>query len=183
MSATTEMQFFLSDKWVQALPWDSFVAFSAKNVGLMGTNYQNTEVPDPLAGEIKAVGSDVRVLAIGADWCGDAVANVPSIARLCDLNKQLQLRVIDRDRHDDLISRFLTNGGKAIPKVIVGSADFSRIEVWGPRPAPCQAIMTENKDKLPKDQIIPMLRQWYANDKYQTVLKEVAVLIKAVAGA
>jgi hypothetical protein len=68
---------------------------------------------------------------------------------------------------------FLTNGGKAIPKVVIGNADFSKFGVWGPRPEACQAIMTENKDKMPKEAIYPMIRAWYENDKNQTLIREI----------
>ena len=134
--------------------------------------------------EIKALDKDVRVLVIGTDWCGDVVANLPSLAKMADLNeKRLQLRVIDRDRHDGLMQHFLTNGGKAIPKVIIAAANMENHVSWGPRPADCQKIMVENKGKIPKEEIVPMIRDWYANDKFQTVQKEVWAAIKDVVGS
>lgn len=168
----------LSDKWNEGLTFQGFVDYSQKNVDQMRENYEKTDINQALSQEVKAFDKEARVLVIGADWCGDVVANVPSIAKLIDLNPKLQLRVIDRDRHDDLMQHFLTNGSKAIPKAVIAPPHMRSWETWGPRPAACQKIMTDNKDKMPKEQIYPMLRDWYKNDKNQTVLNEVWAIIK-----
>ncbi len=183
MSGEAELPCLLSDKWIQGLTFEAFVAFSRKNVERMRENYERTVVPDALAAEVEALDRDARLLVIGADWCGDVVANVPSIARLADLNeKRLQLRILDRDRHDDLMRRFLTDGTRSIPIVIIGPPNFARHGHWGPRPAECQRIMTENKEKLPKEQIVPLIRDWYGKDAFQSVLQEVWAVIKAQTG-
>jgi len=177
------LQPLLHSEWNHAFAWEPFVRYSVKNVDKMRENFEKTEVSEAVAGEIKGLTSEVRVLVIGADWCGDAVANVPSIARLATLSDKVQLRVLDRDRHDELMGHFLTNGGKAVPKAIIAAADFSKFVVWGPRPAACQQIMTDNKDKMPKEEIYPMIRAWYEQDKNQTLLGEIVGGIREITSA
>ena len=135
-----------------------------------------------MAERIEAIGEEVRLLVIAADWCGDVVANLPALARLAELNSKIELRIVDRDRHLDLMDRFLTNGGRAIPAVIAYDPGLNRHAKWGPRPEPCQAVMLENKGKLPKERIIPMIRAWYLEDRNETLIAEILDLMDSVTG-
>lgn len=174
------LQSLLQDEWIKGLTFKGFVNYSQKNVEEFKKGYEAVEIPDSVAQQIKGIKSEVRLLMLGADWCGDVVANLPAIARLADLSPNIELRILDRDRHEELMNHFLTNGGKAIPVLIVTNGDMSEHRRWGPRPAECQRIMDENKDKKPKEEIYPMIRDWYMNDKYQTCLREVLEAIRDV---
>jgi hypothetical protein len=183
MATDPHLQRLLGDKWVQARTWDGFVRYARKNVDAFTKVYDAARIPDDLVGWTGRLKTEIRLLTIGADWCGDVVANIPAVARLAEQNPNMQLRIIDRDRHADLMEHFLTNGSKSIPVVIVARADFGDLRRWGPRPAPCQAIMTESRDKLPKEEIYPLIRDWYANDAHRTLLHEITALIQEVSGA
>lgn len=171
----------LSEKWNRGMSFDAFLDYSNKNVEAMREGFANVEIAPTIADEARGLGKRVRVLVLAADWCGDVVANLPAIARLADLGPSIELRVLDRDRHADLMAEFLTNGGMAIPKVIVAPTHMGKFSTWGPRPPECQKIMTENKGKMPKEEIYPLLREWYMNDKYQSAIREIFELIKTEA--
>lgn len=183
MPTPPELQSLLTGHWVQGSTWNGFLTFARKNVREFNAVFEHATVPDDLVGWVNRLRRDIRILVIGADWCGDVVANVPAIVRLCELNPNLQLRMLDRDTHEDLMQHFLTDGGKAIPVVVIGPPDFSEIRTWGPRPAPCQAIMTENKGKIPKEEIYPKIREWYQNDRHRTLYAEVTGLIRELTGS
>lgn len=160
-------------KWADGQPWKTFLLNSEKNVDEMRNLYAETEVPEDIVEIMSQSETPVHLVVLGADWCGDFVRNAPAVSRLCDLNPNVQFRVFDRDTHDDLMQHFLTNGGKAIPKIIIGDPEMTSFHVWGPRPAECQAIMDTNRDKMPKEQIYPMIREWYEKDCCQSVIREV----------
>jgi hypothetical protein len=183
MASESSLQQLLSDKWIRGSDWDGFLRYARKNVKEFRGVYSHAELPDDLVGWVNRLRRDIRLLVLGADWCGDVVANIPAVARLCELNVRLQMRILDRDRHEDLMEHFLTNGGKAIPMIIVAPADFSLHRRWGPRPEPCQAVMNENKGKVPKEEIYPMIRDWYQNDRHRTLYRELTDLIKEVSGS
>lgn len=183
MSTDAPLQQLLLDHWVKGSTWDGFLRYAQKNVQGFHKVYEDSALPDDLVGWAGRLKTEIRLLVIGADWCGDVVANIPALARLSEINPAIQLRIVDRDRHEELMNRFLTNGGKAIPIVIIGRADFSEIRHWGPRPAACQAIMNENKGKVPKEQIFPLIRDWYAQDRHRSLYREIADAIKAVSGS
>lgn len=168
---------FLQTKWNAGLSWNAFLEFSRKNVEAMREGYASASLDDALVARLKALPGEYRILLLAADWCGDCTANAPVLARLADALPRVELRLFDRDRHPELMDRFLTNGGRAIPKAIAATADFARHATWGPRPGPCQAIMTENKDKMPKDRIYTMIREWYAADGGRTLATEIGAAL------
>ena len=180
MSETLASADLLTEKWTRALTFEGFLDYSRKNIDGFRGGYEKAEIDEELAKEVKAFEGDVCLLVMGADWCGDVVANLPAVAKLADLNPaHIQVRVLDRDRNEDLLAYCMTDGTKSIPKIIVCSRDMSSYSLWGPRPTECQRIMTDNKGKMPKEEIYPMLREWYMNDKHRTLLKEIWEAIKA----
>lgn len=177
MTDNGNLALLLTNRWIEAQTFEAFLDYSTKNVDRMRELYEKVQIPNDLSEQVSGFEKEARVLVIGADWCGDVVANLPAMARLAELNPKIELRVIDRDRHEDLINEFLTGGSKSIPKAIVAPSSMAHCKSWGPRPAECQAIMNENKGKMPKEEIYPKIRDWYANDKSQSVLKDLWALI------
>ena len=61
----------------------------------------------------------------------------------------LPMHVALRDADTDLIDRHLTNGGRAIPMVLILNEQGELIGKWGPRAPEVQAMVTEGRAKLP----------------------------------
>jgi hypothetical protein len=114
-------------------------------------------------------------------WCGDASHTVPLLEAVAQASGgHLTTRYFLRDAHPDFIDRYLTNGGRAIPIAVVLHAD-SRTEaaVWGPRPAPLQAIMQELKAReTPFKEIIAQVNAWYAQDATRTTQHELLAMVQ-----
>jgi hypothetical protein len=158
--------------WDNALTFDAFLAASTKHKGLWEGLYQIARIP---AWAAKAVpdGARRRLLVIAEDWCGDASSTVPVLARLAEQTPGLELRIILRDQNPSVMDRYLTNGSRSIPIVIALDADFHELGHWGPRPRQLQAWVMENRPTMPKEQLYPQVRQWYARDRGETTLREV----------
>jgi len=119
-----------------------------------------------------------NILVVTEPWCGDSLAIFPVIAKLFT-EAGCEIRVIQRDEQLDLIDQFLTNGGRAIPIVIVMDEEFNERFHWGPRPAPAQAIVTEHKAAIAagetdKAEVHKMIRGFYARDHGEAVVSEFA---------
>jgi thioredoxin family protein len=126
---------------------------------------------------IRAAGS-YNILVVTEPWCGDSLAIFPVIAKLFSA-AGCEIRVIQRDEHTDLIDQYLTNGGKAIPLVIVLDESFNERFHWGPRPAPAQAIVTEHKAAIAagetdKAEVHKKIRGFYARDHGKAIVTEFA---------
>jgi len=116
-------------------------------------------------------------------WCGDASHTVPIIEAVAEASGgHLATRYFLRDSYPDLIDRYLTNGGRAIPIAVVLHADtLTEAAVWGPRPAPLQAIHQDLKAKeTPFKEVITTVNNWYDTDASRTTQQELLTLVQGL---
>lgn len=123
-------------------------------------------------------------LVITEGWCGDAAQTLPFLAKMADLAADsIQLRLVLRDEHTALMDNFLTNGGRAIPKLLVLHPETLEVLTsWGPRPAPAQQLHMANlvlpeSERQPKSLISEQIHRWYAQDKGITFQHEIIALL------
>ncbi len=124
-------------------------------------------------------------LVITEAWCGDSAQNLPYIAEMARLNPaKIDLRIVLRDRNTDLMDRYLTDGARAIPKLVVTDDDTGKeIFTWGPRPAPAQALLKDwkaNPGGRDWDAFEEELHGWYAKDRGDTLQSEFTKLLKTM---
>lgn len=62
----------------------------------------------------------------------------------------VEVRCVYRDENLDLMDRYLTNGGRSIPKYIILSQDGEVLGDWGPRSEKVQEFVDDLKAKLPE---------------------------------
>ncbi|MCK8520867.1 thioredoxin family protein [Aquimarina sp. D1M17] len=132
----------------------------------------------------KKIFSDAKLnvtwLVLTEGWCGDAAQSLPVINKLAELNDGIDLRIVSRDEHDDLMSNFLTNGGKAIPKLIAFDNDKKEVlNSWGPRPSVATKMVNDYKAEhgsLDAD-FKQDLQVWYNKDKGVNIIEDLTKLI------
>ena len=168
----------LVQHWSAATPWQAFFRADMDHYQLWKAVCDRVILPGwALEGFMR---SPVRkLLVIAADWCGDAANTVPVLARLAELVRGMELRVLDRDSFPEAMDAYRTNGTRSIPIAIGLDADFKELGHWGPRPAALQAWVISNKKMIPSPQRYAYARKWYAKDKGETTLRE---LLAAVSG-
>ncbi len=108
-------------------------------------------------------------LCITEGWCGDAAQICGVLNAMAETRANTKFLVVLRDENTALIDRFLTNGGRAIPIIVL--LDAQTLDVlahWGPRPTALQTLVNEWKTSLPKEEMIEKVHTWYAHDKTQT---------------
>lgn len=114
-------------------------------------------------------------LVLTEGWCGDAAPVVPIMKKITDLNPLIDFRLILRDENDELMSEFLTNGGKSIPKLISFNLDEEKILfTWGPRPKEAAELVAKEKAEYGKlrDEFKVTLQQWYNQDKGKNIAED-----------
>ncbi len=72
-------------------------------------------------------------ILITESWCGDSAQNLPIIAKLAELNSLIDFKIVLRDSNLDFMDLYLTNGGRAIPKLIVFDENDNELFRWGPQ--------------------------------------------------
>lgn len=163
--------------WNRALPFEEFVAASAVQTrGLWDGLFRLARVP-AWAGSMLPQGQQRRLLVLAEDWCGDASNTIPAVARWVESVSGMSLRILRRDENPALMDRYLTNGARSIPIVIVLDEDFQEIGHWGPRPTELQAWVMANKETMPKEERYKEIRRWYARDRGESTIREVSAIL------
>jgi hypothetical protein len=109
-------------------------------------------------------------LVITEGWCGDAAQNLPLLNKL-STQLTIEMKLILRDEHLEVMDAFLTNGGRSIPKLIVlRQKDLKVLGTWGPRPAHAQQMLLDFKKNSEMDykQFSKEVQLWYTKDKTNT---------------
>ena len=118
---------------------------SPENRARMETLRRELELEPQVTGFLAALPRRVYVVAIAEDWCGDVRRHVPVLQRLAQAAPELEVRYIAREQHPDVLARFLTNGGEAIPKFIFLSDRWVECGNWGPMPAAERILIARGK--------------------------------------
>ena len=110
--------------------------------------YNGFEVPtnDEFINQLEA--AKLHFLAITEDWCGDAMINNPIIRKIAEA-ANTEIRTVLRDADTDLIDRYLTNGGRAIPIYLLLNEAGEVIAKWGPRAPELQDFVMNARAQLP----------------------------------
>jgi hypothetical protein len=116
---------------------------------------------------LKKINKPITWLVLSEGWCGDAAQTLPVINKIADKSDLINLRIIFRDEHEELMSHFLTNGGKSIPKLIVLNSENDVLNTWGPRPNIATKMVQDYKNA--HGQLDAAFKQelqvWYNKDK------------------
>jgi hypothetical protein len=121
-------------------------------------------------------------LTVAEGWCGDAAHALPIINKIVETSPNLDLKIVLRDDNDELISNFLTNGAKSIPKLIALDEDFNVLFTWGARPKEATALVEDYKST--HGQLTPEfkeeLQKWYNKDKGQATVQDLRYLLSSL---
>ena len=128
---------------------------------------------------VQAFDEKVTWLVITESWCGDAAHVLPVIQKVADLNTNINVRIVLRDENPDLMDEFLTNGGRAIPKLIMLDDDLNVLNTFGPRPSAATQMVKEYKELHGSlsPEFKEQLQHWYNKDKGQTIISDLVDLL------
>jgi Thioredoxin len=163
--------------WDRALTYQEFVRQSTEHCALWTGVYRLARIPDWAVAGACERGVPFRLLVLAEDWCGDASNTIPYVAKLGDLAHCLEMRILRRDEHPEVMDRYLTGTSRSIPIVIVLDEQFREVGHWGSRPAELQAWVMTARRTTPKEELYPQIRRWYAKDKGVSTLREILALL------
>lgn len=125
---------------------------------------------------LKVLESEYIWLVIAEGWCGDAAQILPILNKMATETDKIELKIVLRDSNPDLMNQYLTNGGKAIPKLIIINAASGEVcNHWGPRPKGASDLIKNYKEQFGKvdEEAKKQLQLWYLHDKGLSVQKEI----------
>lgn len=119
-------------------------------------------------------------LVLAEGWCGDAAQLLPIMNKMAELSQHIDLKIVFRDENESLMNQFLTNGNKAIPKLIVLDTDEQKVlGSWGARPKGASDLIKSYKQQYGKidETAKTELQLWYLHDKGISTQNEIADLM------
>jgi hypothetical protein len=114
-------------------------------------------------------------------WCGDGAQQLPALAAITDAVPTIELTVILRDENPAWMDTCLTNGSRAIPKLICLNAETNeRLFTWGPRPLAILEQVLQFKEENPnamKEDIHTLVHTLYAHDRSKSLQQDLLRLV------
>jgi len=128
---------------------------------------------------LKKIDKPITCLVLTEGWCGDAAQTLPVISKIADESDLITLKIIFRDEHEQLMSQFLTNGGKSIPKLLVLNSQNKLLNTWGPRPNTATKMVQDYKNKYGQLDAAfkQQLQVWYNKDKGVNIQEDMLGLL------
>lgn len=150
--------------------------YSELNEARMNRLEKTIAIVDEVKAKLENLDKKYIWLVLAEGWCGDAAQILPVIHKMAETTNKVELKIALRDDNDALMQHFLTNGGKAIPKLIVLDAETSEVIAdWGPRPHGAKQLILDYKaahavvDETAKIE----LQKWYLHDKGISIQQEI----------
>ncbi|MGI8552634.1 MAG: thioredoxin family protein [Dehalococcoidia bacterium] len=135
------------ERFRAAKTYEEYVGSIRVNQAKFEDNLAKTSVPEELAARYRALvaraNGPKKLLVIGEDWCPDVYRGLPVAKRIADA-AGIELRVVERDQHLDLMEPFKKDGEHlSIPVYVFLTTDNCVILHWVERPALANDQMRE----------------------------------------
>lgn len=163
-------------------PYDSedYINYVKMNQRRMKRWEKTAKILPELRETLANIDQSMNWVLITEPWCGDAAHSHSFIKKTAALNSNITLSIQNRDAENSEIDNYLTNGGKAIPILVVRDADNNDLFVWGPRPKEAQDLVIRQKkdDTISANDKKIELQKWYNKDKGTIIQQELNQLLK-----
>lgn len=130
--------------------------------------------------KVEDFNESVTWLVVTESWCGDAAHILPVINKIADLNKNIDFKVVLRDENSALMNSFLTNGARAIPKLIMLDNNTGEvIDTFGPRPSEATGYVNRFKEENGKltPEFKEDLQHWYNKNKGLNIIEDLTRML------
>ncbi|MFB9078659.1 thioredoxin family protein [Flavobacterium procerum] len=155
---------------------ESLTNYTKLNEARMNRLEKTIIIEDYVISKLQNLKNHYIWLVLSEGWCGDAAQILPILNKMAvQSNKKIDLKIVLRDENEELMNQYLTNGGKAIPKVIVICKEAGIVRAdWGPRPKGASKLMADYKRDfgVVDEKIKTDLQLWYLADKGISVQEE-----------
>jgi len=157
---------------------ESMVEYARVNLHRIKRLEKTIKIDAELDNKLKEIETTQTVIAITEGWCGDAAQNLPLFDLISQKYDQIKLYAVLRDENPEIMDDYLSNGARAIPKIIWFNSSLEEKFTWGPRPAAAQELINACKlQGKSKEEWSVDLHTWYSKDLTQSAQKELLSLI------
>ena len=158
---------------------EDLIHFTELNAKRMKRVEKTTVLTDAVKENLLKLSQPLTWLLISEAWCGDAAQIVPVIGKIAAETEHLDLKIILRDEHEEIMDQYLTNGGRSIPKLICLDDQHREVFSWGPRPKTIQQVVTDTKAEGITDHaiLVERIQNAYNQDRSSSIQQELSELM------
>jgi hypothetical protein len=159
---------------------EAYVQYTQLNTRRMKRWNKTLKLTDGSLLQIKSLNRPLIWLVLTESWCGDASPALPVMDKIAQANAKIDLRIVLRDEHPELMNRFLTKGAMSIPKLIqLEPSTMNVLGTWGPRSTIATKMVEDFK--AAHGSLTPAFREelqiWYNKDKGKSIVEDLLKLL------
>ena len=163
------------EQFKQGMTLDQYLAQMGTNKDKFVEFLQTIKITPEDKQALDKYGKKLNVLVITEDWCGDALYNVPVLAKMVEGNPNIEMRIFLRDKNKELMDQYLNQGMyRSIPVFAFFDENMKEVARFIERP-PAQ---TEEIEKKMLETLRALRAERYM-DWRGGVVKEIRSLLKA----
>ncbi|MGB1247483.1 MAG: thioredoxin family protein [Chitinophagales bacterium] len=170
------------DKKNIVAPYDNpdYLSFTVANHRRIDKILKDIQLSKKLYNELNDDVKKWTWIVFDEPWCSDASFSVPVLyAMSLASGGEIDFKIYLRDTHPEIMEHYLTDNGKAIPKLVCLDENMNELGTWGPRPAELQKLAIELKQRnADLTEKIKTSFGWYRKDKGESLQAEFIDLIK-----
>ena len=159
---------------------EAYVNYTKLSFTRMKRILKTTKIKESILYQLEDLNKPITLLVFSESWCGDAAQCIPVFQKMLENNSNINIRILLRDEHPDVMDQYLTNGSKSIPKIIALDWQLNELGTWGPQPQFLDNWYKEER-KNPTMQTMELKEQfqhWYTKDKGVTLQNEMIDLLE-----
>ena len=174
---------FLAGKVTGHEQSEAFLHYTELNEARMNRLDKTTQLTTETLSALAQLDKKYLWLVLTEGWCGDGAQVLPVLHKIAQANANIDFKLVFRDQNEELIQLVLTNGSRAIPKLLI--IDFEThtlLGQWGPRPqGAVELIANYKKEHGVVDEAAKAdLQLWYFRDRGVEIQHEIVALIHQV---
>ncbi|WP_010135087.1 thioredoxin family protein [Ochrovirga pacifica] len=175
-----QMRNFMKNKATSGVQQtEELISYTKLNQVRMKRLTKTTQLNDAIINTLGQLNDSYTWLILTESWCGDAAQSLPILNKIAEQSDLIDLKIAYRDENSELMQYFLTNGGEAIPKLIVINQEQKVLADWGPRPSTVSKMVKAYKEKYGKLQpeFKEQLQVWYNKNKGADIIDDINVIL------
>jgi hypothetical protein len=133
------------EQFKQGMTMDQYLAQMGTNKDKFVEFLQTIKISPEDKQALDKYGKKLNILVITEDWCGDALYNVPVLAKMVEGNPNIEMRLFLRDKNKELMDQYLNQGMyRSIPVFAFFDENMREVARFIERP-PAQTEEIEKK--------------------------------------
>jgi Thioredoxin len=154
--------------------------YTALNFQRMKRIYSTTKLREDLIAALAALPKHQTWLILSESWCGDAAQCVPALQLMAEATPNVEIKLLLRDEHLDIMDAYLTGTARAIPKLIcLDTETLVEYGNWGPRPKVAHdAVLAMKAAGVEHDEMITQVHAWYGKDRTKSLQEEMLARVQ-----